>query len=255
MRNEPLQYSPLMTPPFYGTGEILNWKVKDLINSINKHFLFSGYCRAGKKDRKESEKTAETDFEKVFQILKQEILDNNLLDARGYYGFFPVITDDEQLFLLDPSDFHTEIASFRFPRIEQKKWRCFSDYFRAEGDIFSVQVATIGTALDNRCRKYFQEEELYSMGFYLNGIGTYLIDQLAERISTEIKRSLLLPKKHGKRYSFGYSGMPGLEEQKKLLDLMCAEDRLGITLTETFQIEPKHSALGIYVHHPKAEHF
>jgi 5-methyltetrahydrofolate--homocysteine methyltransferase len=49
--------------------------------------------------------------------------------------------------------------------------------------------------------------------------------------------------------------MPGLDEQKKLLEIMCAEDRLDITFSEDFQLQPEHSALYLYAHHPEAKCF
>jgi len=48
--------------------------------------------------------------------------------------------------------------------------------------------------------------------------------------------------------------MPLLEEQKKLFEIMAIEERLGITLTERFQMMPEHSTLGMYIRHPGAEY-
>jgi 5-methyltetrahydrofolate--homocysteine methyltransferase len=166
-----------------------------------------------------------------------------------------VITDDCQLVILNPSDFHSELAVFSFPRVARKSNRCLADYFRSEGDVVAFQAVTIGRGLSERCRAYFQQESRYSDGFYLNGIGNYLTENIAERATREIQRGLSLDRTRGRRYSFGYPGMPGLGEQAGLFELMAIEERLGISLTPGFQMAPEHSTIGMFVHHPQADYF
>jgi len=81
-----------------------------------------------------------------------------------------------------------------------------------------------------------------------------VVENLAERVTSEIRHGLGLEAKTGRRYSFGYPGLPPLEEQKKLFELMGIEERLGIHLTPGFQMDPEHSTLAIFVHHPQAEY-
>lgn len=254
-RPEPLEFDNFITPPFYETGEILTWDTETLLQSIDKQKLFKGYWRAGKLGKEEYKQVLENEFEDVFKLLSEEIVSNNLIDARGFYGFFPVISDDTKLILLDPSNFTTEIATFDFPPIERRNGRCFADYFRPETDVFSAQIVTIGAKLSNRSTQYFQKEDKYSLGFFLNGIGTYIVEILADKVTSEIRRGLVLPKDQGKRFSFGYKGLPDVSEQEKLFRIMNIEDRIGIILTKGFQMIPEHSTLGIYVHHPETEYF
>ena len=70
---------------------------------------------------------------------------------------------------------------------------------------------------------------------------------------TEIAK---LFKKHyrGCRYAFGYPACPNLEDQGKLFELLHPE-RVGITLTESFQLEPEQSTTALVVHHPQAKYF
>ena len=58
----------------------------------------------------------------------------------------------------------------------------------------------------------------------------------------------------GSRYSFGYPACPNLEDQKKLFQLLPVE-KIGITLSETFQMAPEQSTSAIIVHHPQAKYF
>jgi 5-methyltetrahydrofolate--homocysteine methyltransferase len=247
-------FPEIINPHFYGTSQVLRWDAAALLAGINADRLFKGYFGGGNLDEKAFGENREKEFVPVFEEMKQEIISQNLVDASGLYGIFPVITDHERLVILDPDDFHTQRAEFVMPRVQRKHNRSIADYFRPEGDIMAVQIVTIGKAIDEQCRKYFGEENKYSRGFYLNAIANYLTEQLAEKVTTETRRAFFIPANRGRRYSFGFPGLPGVEEQAKLFDLLGVEERLGVSLTAGFQMVPEHSTMGIFVHHPDAEY-
>ena len=58
----------------------------------------------------------------------------------------------------------------------------------------------------------------------------------------------------GKRFSFGYPACPDLDDQAKLDDLLELH-RIGVKLTEEFQLEPEQSTSAIIVPHPEAKYF
>ncbi|MFA5028211.1 MAG: vitamin B12 dependent-methionine synthase activation domain-containing protein, partial [Candidatus Methylomirabilota bacterium] len=58
----------------------------------------------------------------------------------------------------------------------------------------------------------------------------------------------------GSRYSFGYPACPDLADQVKLCALLEAE-RIGVELSEEFQLHPEQSTSAIVVHHPEAKYF
>jgi 5-methyltetrahydrofolate--homocysteine methyltransferase len=58
----------------------------------------------------------------------------------------------------------------------------------------------------------------------------------------------------GSRYSFGYPACPNLEDQERLFVLLKPE-RIGVTLSEEYQLEPEQSTSAIIVHHPEARYF
>lgn len=245
-------YGPHVEPPFWGTSDILKWPTDAILRSIDKERLFKAQWGGGKLDNKAYLEAKEKEFSPTFERLTREIIDSNLIEARGFYGFFPVFTYNNTLVVVDPDDFSTELVSFDFPRSAKNNCRSIADYFNPEGDLISLQVVTIGKLLGDKCRDFFQKEDKYSMGYMLNGLGNYLVENLADRITSEIKRGIGLDT--GRRYSFGYPGLPPLEEQKKLFEIMSIEERLGIELTAGFQMVPEHSTVGIYVYHPEAEY-
>ena len=58
----------------------------------------------------------------------------------------------------------------------------------------------------------------------------------------------------GSRYSFGYPACPELADQVKLFELLRPE-RIDITLTEEYHLEPEQSTTAIICHHPEARYF
>ena len=58
----------------------------------------------------------------------------------------------------------------------------------------------------------------------------------------------------GSRYSFGYPACPDIEQQVQLCELLDPE-RIGVKLSEEFQLHPEQSTSAIIVHHPEAKYF
>ena len=250
---EPIEHPQLLEPPFWGTGEMLVWDSQLILDSIDKSDLFKRYWKGAKLGKEEYDRAVSEEFDPSWMRIREKILSGNLLDARGYYGYYPVISDGEHLIVLDPNDFHSELADFTFPRDGRKDGRSLAEYFRPEGDLLAIQVVTLGPAIDQESGELFKSEGKYSEGFYLNSLADLLTEDLANRVTREIRRGLGIDDT-GRRFSFGYPGMPGLEEQKKLIEVIAAEDRLGISLTPGHQMVPEHSTIGIFVHHPQAVH-
>ena len=58
----------------------------------------------------------------------------------------------------------------------------------------------------------------------------------------------------GSRFSFGYPACPNLDDQTKLFELL-DPSRIGVELTEEFQLDPEQSTSAIIIHHPEAKYF
>ena len=76
---------------------------------------------------------------------------------------------------------------------------------------------------------------------------------IAHKDATEIQK-LFQQGYQGARYSFGYPACPDLADQAKL-DRFMGFHRVGVRLTENFQLEPEHATSALVVHHPEARYF
>ena len=121
----------------------------------------------------------------------------------------------------------------------------------------SVSEATAKLFAQNDYRKYLE----------LHGLSVQLTEALAEywhgRIREEMGfasddskdiSEILDQGYRGSRYSFGYPACPDIEQQVQLCQLLEPE-RIGVNLSEEFQLHPEQSTSAIIVHHPEAKYF
>jgi len=164
----------------------------------------------------------------------------------------------------------TEIARFRFPRQNKPPYWCLSDFWRpvAGGvvDVVAFSLVTVGRRVTAVAREYFARVE-YQQYLLLHGLGVELAEALAEYIHKQIRieldiadrdardlRKLFQQGYQGSRYSFGYPACPRLEDQALLLKLLGAE-RIGVSLTDGYMLDPEQSTSAIVTYHPQARYF
>jgi 5-methyltetrahydrofolate--homocysteine methyltransferase len=107
----------------------------------------------------------------------------------------------------------------------------------------------------------------YQDYLYLHGLSVEMAEAMAEYVHKRIRSELgfaaedaadmdLLLKQNyrGSRFSFGYPACPRVEDQTQLLALLGA-GRIGVTLSEEFQLEPEQSTSAIVTVHPQAKYF
>ncbi|MES2614118.1 MAG: vitamin B12 dependent-methionine synthase activation domain-containing protein [Bdellovibrionota bacterium] len=111
------------------------------------------------------------------------------------------------------------------------------------------------------------EEGKFSDYYYLHGVGTELTEGFAELIHKRIRVELGISQKdsknmrqlfsqgyQGSRYSFGYPACPDLEGNELLLNALQAE-RIGITISESYQMHPELTTCALVCWHPQARYF
>ena len=259
------------TPPFWGARIIENVPFKALIPYLNEQMLFTfhwGFKKAGK-SLDEYWKWVETDVKPILKRLIDECEREDILQPKAAYGYFKCAAEGNDLVLFDESG-KKETGRFSLPRQDKEGGICVSDFFReidsGERDVLAMQVVTAGQKVADVAREWFASNR-YQDYLYLHGLGVEIAESLAEYIHKRIRselgfghederdvKKLLKQGYRGSRYSFGYPAVPRLEDQKLLLELLGAQ-RIGIELSEEFQLHPEQSTSAIVVHHPQAKYF
>jgi 5-methyltetrahydrofolate--homocysteine methyltransferase len=206
------------------------------------------------------------------RALINEAQSQGWLNAAVVYGYFPCYSDGNDLVILhhDESSFGTERLRFSFPRQRRDRRLCISDFFRSkdsgEIDVVAFHVVTMGQSVSEATSHLFEANN-YREYLELHGLSVQLTEALAEHWHGRIREELnvhsddssdlgeILDQGYrGSRYSFGYPACPDLEQQTQLCALLEPE-RIGVTLSEEFQLHPEQSTSAIIVHHPEAKYF
>ncbi|MCL2330576.1 MAG: methionine synthase, partial [Phycisphaerae bacterium] len=110
-------------------------------------------------------------------------------------------------------------------------------------------------------------ENRYRDYLHLHGLSVETAEALAEYMHKQIRVELGIAGEdvrdisklfkqgyRGSRYSFGYPACPDLADQARLWPLLQPE-RIGITLSEEYQLDPEQSTSAVIAHHPQAKYF
>ncbi|MER5383782.1 methionine synthase [Streptomyces sp. NPDC002688] len=263
--------NPVPKPPFSGTRVIKGIQLKEYASWLDEGALFKGQwglkqARAG--DGPTYEELVETEGRPRLRGLLDKVQTDNLLEAAVVYGYFPCVSKDDDLIILDEQG--NERTRFTFPRQRRGRRLCLADYFRpeesGETDVVGLQVVTVGSRIGEETAKLF-ESNAYRDYLELHGLSVQLAEALAEywhaRVRSELGfagedpsqiEDMFALKYRGARFSLGYGACPNLEDRAKIADLLEPE-RIGVHLSEEFQLHPEQSTDAIVIHHPEATYF
>ncbi|MEU9255991.1 vitamin B12 dependent-methionine synthase activation domain-containing protein, partial [Streptomyces sp. NPDC048270] len=262
--------NPVPTPPFWGTRVVKGIPLKDYASWLDEGALFKGQwglkqARAGGATYEE---LVESEGRPRLRGLLEKLHTDNLLEAAVVYGYFPCVSKGEDLIILD--DQGNERTRFTFPRQRRGRRLCLADFFRpeesGETDVVGLQVVTVGSKIGEATARLF-ESDSYREYLELHGLSVQLAEAMAEYWHARVRAELGFGgedpdkvedmfdlKYRGARFSLGYGACPDLEDRAKIADLLQPE-RIGVHLSEEFQLHPEQSTDAIVIHHPEAKYF
>ncbi|MBI4239010.1 MAG: methionine synthase [Deltaproteobacteria bacterium] len=259
------------TPPFWGTRVVGDIAVGQLWPLINRTALFKGQWqfRQGQMRKAEYEALVREKIEPIFRELTGRVEREGIFAPQVVYGYFPCGAVGNDVIVLDPET-RQERVLFTFPRQPREPYHCIADFFRpldaGTMDVIGLHVVTIGARAKAVCQQYYEAGN-YTDYLYLHGLSVETAEALAEYWHRAIRVELGITGAdattieglyhqgyQGSRYSFGYPACPNLEDQALLFELLQPE-RIGVSLSETFQMDPEASTSALIVHHPAARYF
>ena len=262
------------TPPFWGASVVTPQELDlgTVLQYVNKKALYrlQWQYKQGKRSDEDYAKFVAETVEPRFRELAKRVKAEKTLEPRVVYGWWPCYSERNSLVVLDPRDRRTEISRFDFPRQPSGRRLCLADFFRkkdsGELDVVGFSLVTMGAVATHESERLFREnrfdEYLHFHGISVEGaeaLAEYWHKRMRQQIGIAAEDSpviedLFKQKYQGSRYSFGYPACPNIEDQQKLLPLLEAS-RIGVTLSEEFQLVPEQSTSAIICHHPDAKYF
>ena len=263
---------PVPKAPFWGSRVVTGLNLDQIYPFINPIALFRGQWqfKRGKLSDAEYDRVLEEQVYPRFEELKKHCKDQQLLDPKVVYGYWPCQSDGNDLLIFDPVNHDKEIERFRFPRQDGKKLLCIADFFHSVEsgvkDVIALTCVTMGQRISEEAKKLF-EANSYADYLYLHGMGVETAEALAEMWHKRVRQELSIAgddsprieelfrqNYRGSRYSPGYPACPDMSDQDIIWRLLQPE-RIGCVLTENWQIDPEQSTSAFVVHHPQAKYF
>nr|ABX71101.1 Lct18 [Streptomyces rishiriensis] len=261
VRSDVATDNPVPKPPFEGTRVVKGIQLKEYASWLDEGALFKGQWGLTKE-------LIETEGRPRARGWLDRLHTENLLEAAVVHGYFPCVSKDDDLIVLDEQG--NERTRFTFPRQRRGRRLCLADFFRpeesGETDVVGFQVVTVGSRIGEETARLFASDS-YRDYLELHGLSVQLAEALAEYWHARVRSELGIAgddpdsldgmfrsSYQGCRYSLGYPACPDLADRAKIAELLEPE-RIGVHLSEEFQLHPEQSTDAIVVHHPDAGYF
>ncbi len=265
---------PVPAAPFWGSRVVKGIHLQEYAALLDERATFMGQW--GLKSSRASdgpsyEELVETEGRPRLRAWLERLHAEKMLEAAVVYGYFPVVSEGDDLVLLESADIDAaERYRFTFPRQRHGRHLCLADFFRprssGEVDVLGLQLVTMGPRVAEVTADLFAKDA-YRDYLELHGLSVQLTESLAEywhkRMRAELGYAGEDPDRpedyfdlryRGARFSFGYGACPDLEDRAKLVELLEPE-RIGVKLSEEFQLHPEQSTDALVLHHPEASYF
>jgi 5-methyltetrahydrofolate--homocysteine methyltransferase len=263
--------NPVPAAPFLGDRVVKGIQLADYASFLDERATFMGQWglkpSRGEGGRSYAE-LVETEGRPRLRMWLDRIQTEGLLDAGVVYGYFPAVSEGDDLVVLDSGG--NERERFTFPRQRHDRHLCLADFFRSrqsgETDVVGFQLVTVGSKISEATGELFAKNA-YRDYLELHGLSVQLAEALAEYWHSRVRDELsigaddpadldgiLKVRYRGCRYALGYPACPNLEDRAKIMRLLQPE-RIGVTLSEEFQLAPEQSTDALITHHPEASYF
>jgi 5-methyltetrahydrofolate--homocysteine methyltransferase len=259
-----VSFDDLPVPEFTGT-RVVEPELAVLREYIDWQFFFHAWELKGKFPQILEQPAARELWDDAQKLL-DEIVGDELLQARGVFGFWPASSDGEDIVV--ENDNRTRFCFLRQQTDygDSRPNRSLADYIAPAGDHLGAFAVTAGIGADELAARYAAELDDYH-AIMVKALADRLAEAFAEYVHELARRAwyetgpqlppeqLIAESFRGIRPAFGYPACPDHSEKPKLFALLAAEEEAGIELTETFAMLPAASVSGIYLAHPEARYF
>jgi 5-methyltetrahydrofolate--homocysteine methyltransferase len=269
----------LPVPLFTGVRVLNNFPLETLREFIDWSPFFHTWGLKGIYPRILDHAEQGTEARKVFadgNALLDMIVENQLVTARGVYGFFPAnaVGDDVVLYNADTRD--EEMGRFHFLRQQANKegsepCRSLADFIapRETGlaDHIGAFAVTSGIGLKELCDRFRAENDDYN-AIMAEALADRLAEAFAECLHKRVRdewgyggeehlspAELIQEKYRGIRPAAGYPACPDHTEKGTLWRLLDVQANTGMQITESFAMWPGSSVSGLYFAHPASRYF
>jgi 5-methyltetrahydrofolate--homocysteine methyltransferase len=280
-RRTPIEWraEDLPAPEFTGVRVLDNFPLATLREFIDWTPIFHAWGLKGVYPRIFEHEQQGEQARQIFadaKVLLNDMIEKNLITARGVYGFFPAgaVGDDVEVYADDQRG--TVIEQFHFLRQQANRegsepCRSLADFIAPKEtglrDHIGAFAVTSGIGLKELCDRFRAENDDYN-AIMAEAIADRLAEAFAECLHKRVRDEwgygrdeclsygdLIQEKYRGIRPAAGYPACPDHTEKGTLWRLLDVETNTGMVITESFAMWPGSSVSGLYFAHPQSRYF
>ncbi|MBN1946554.1 MAG: methionine synthase [Bradymonadales bacterium] len=272
--------SPLARPQFVGIRHLVDIPVDRLIPYLDWRHFFIVWDLKGSypaiMDHPTQGEAARDLFGAAQEMLGQ-MKSAKLPIARAAYGFFPVNSQDEDILVFTDDSRRTVRTRIHLLRQQRKQPGpeqanlSLADFIAplesGRADYLGGFAVTAGIGLERLVARFRAEQDDYR-AILAKVLADRLAEACAEWLHEQVRRQwgfglaerltvgeMLQERYRGIRPAIGYPSLPDHTEKRQLFDLLEVKQDIGITLTESFMMDPAASVCGYILGHPESRYF
>ena len=278
-KGEWTHYAPPV-PKVTGIREFDGYPLSELVDFIDWSPFFHTWELAGSYPKILDDEVVGQEARRLFddaRAMLKLIVDGNWLKARGVIGFFPALSDGDDIRIFADESHSDVISTLHHLRQQNAKPPGQPNYSLADfiapvdsglNDYIGAFAVTCGIGIEEHLERFEKAHDDYS-AILLKALADRLAEAFAECLHQRVRRefwgyvpdealenaALIDEEYQGIRPAPGYPACPDHTEKAALFKLLSAEAATGIQLTESFAMYPASSVSGWYFSHPSSRYF
>lgn len=206
-----------------------------------------------------------------------ELVANERVCARAVWGIHPAASIGDDVAIYSDTTLGEEVARFHFLRQQKEKiqaeapHQCLADFIAPLDsgltDYLGTFAVTAGDEIEQYAKSFKDAGDDYT-AIIIQALADRFAEGLAELLHRRVRASmgfsepealsvddLIKERYRGIRPAAGYPACPDHTEKSTLWDVLQVEEKVGISLTSSYAMNPGSSVSGLYFFHPEARYF
>ncbi len=209
------------------------------------------------------------------QLMLDQLIAEKWLTAKAAAGLWPAAQQGDDIDVFDPMQPTHRLATFHTLRQQADKPDtrpnlALADFIApaGHGDWIGAFAVNAGIGIDPHVARFEAAHDDYN-AILLKALADRFAEACAEWLHREVRmrlwgyvadetidnEALIREDYRGIRPAPGYPACPEHSEKRTIFDLLQAESRVGLTLTENFAMYPASAVSGLYFSHPDSQYF
>ncbi len=207
----------------------------------------------------------------------ERIESEKMLEMKGIAGFFPAASEDDDVLVYNDESGKKVVERFLFLRNQEKKDPgvpnlCLADFIAPASagvtDYLGFFAVTTGLGIEEWTFRFTKSGDDYS-SIMLKVLADRLAEAFAEYLHERVRKEywgyapdedlsptqMIKEEYRGIRPAPGYPACPEHSEKERLFSLLDVTAKTGISLTESYMMDPAASVCGYYFAHPESRYF